>query len=176
MSPSEVQELRGWFSAVDRDNSGEISANELAQMQFGVQKFGMSTCNMLIKVFDTDQSGQIGFFEYCVLHKFIMGMQAAFHMHDKDRSRRLDLPEVTQALAQGGFQFSQATVGKIFSKFAKKSYGKEEGLEFESFIQMCAYLGQIRSAFDLQDTDRDRWIRINLEGLVQVSAPYSDPR
>ena len=68
-----------------------------------------------------------------------------------------------QALAQGGFQFSEATVQMIYKKFQSKvkttttsagRYGaasaaaaknKKKGLDFETFIQMSAYLGQVRS-------------------------------
>jgi len=34
---------------------------------------------------------------------------------------------------------------------------------------MSAYLSQVRSTFSTYDTDRDGWIRINLETLVQMS-------
>lgn len=162
--------MRGWFAAVDRDRSGEVSASELGQMSFGPTKFSLTTAQMLIRVFDSDGSGQIGFFEYCVLHKFIIGMQTAFHMHDKDGSGKLDLTETTQALGQGGFRFSQSTVEKLFNRFAKVTYGSQKGLDYESFIQLCAYLGTVRSVFESQDTDRDGWVQINLEGLVQLSS------
>jgi Ca2+-binding EF-hand superfamily protein len=162
--------LRGWFAAVDRDRSGEVSAQELTQMSFGPTKFSLPTSQMLIRVFDSDGSGQIGFFEYCVLHKFIIGMQTAFYAHDKDGSHKLDLQETTAALGQGGFRFSPSTVEKLFNRFAKVTYGAQKGLDYESFIQLCAYLGTVRSVFESQDTDRDGWVQINLEGLVQLSS------
>lgn len=193
LQPHEVAELRGWFASVDKDRSGTISLSELSQMQFGGKKFSQQTAKMLMNVFDEDRDGTIGFFEYCVLHKFITGMQGAFYAFDRDGSNSLELHEVRQALAQGGFQFSEATVQMIFKKFQSKvkatastagrygaggKYGatsaagkanKNKGLDFETFIQMSAYLGQVRSTFTLHDKDRDGWLTINLETLVQLS-------
>ena len=162
--------MRGWFAAVDRDGSGEVSAQELSQMSFGPSKFSLPTAQMLIRVFDADNSGQIGFFEYCVLHKFIINMQTAFYAHDKDRSNKLDLNETAAALAQAGFNFSLPTTEMLFNRFARVTYGAQKGLEYESFIQLSAYLGTVRSVFDSQDTDRDGWIRINMEGLANLSS------
>jgi len=165
--------MKGWFASLDKDRSGSITFQELSQAQFGGQKLSITTAKMLVAVFDSDKSGNIGLFEYCVLHKFITGMQTSFFMFDKDGSGKLDKREVHDALANGGFQLSQAIVDQIYSKFYKKpsGYGASvhEGLDFETFLQMCAYLGQLRSTFEVQDTDRDGWIRVNLEGLIQLS-------
>ena len=76
-------------------------------------------------------------------------------MYDKDGSGKLDKREVHDALANGGFQLSQAIVDQIYTKFYKKPSGygaasQQEGLDFETFLQMCAYLGQLRSTFEVQ--------------------------
>ena len=169
LQPHEVAELRGWFASVDKDRSGTITASELSEMTFAGKKFSLATAKMLLNVFDTDKSGNIGFFEYCALHKFITGMQTAFFTHDRDGSGKLDMREVTESLAQGGFRFTQSTVEAVFKRFEKKTFAaRNDGLDFETFIQMCAYLGQVKSTFEVQDTDKDGWIRINLENLVMV--------
>ena len=33
---------------------------------------------------------------------------------------------------------------------------------------MCAYLGKVKSTFEVQDTDKDGWIRINLENVMVI--------
>ena len=171
LQPQEIAEMKGWFAAIDKDRSGSISANELSTTQFAGKRFSLATSKMLLSIFDTDRSGTIGFFEYCALHKFIAQMQAAFYAHDTDRSGSLDIREVHQSLVQAGFNFSQNTIQMIYQRFdKKKSFGsRNQGLDFETYIQMCAYLGQVRTAFVMQDTDRDGWIRVNLENLVQMS-------
>jgi len=165
--------MRNWFAAVDRDRSGTITASELATMQFGGKTFSINTAKMLLSVFDQDRSGNIGFFEYCALHKFISGMHVAFLAHDRDRSGRLDVREVCDALSQGGFRFTLPTIQAVMNRFQRRnaSYAAppDAGLDFETFLQMCAYLGQVKSTFEVKDTDRDGWIRLNLEDLVLLS-------
>jgi len=173
LQPHEINEMKGWFAAVDKDRSGTITASELATMQFAGKKLSLSTAKMLLAVFDTDRSGNIGFFEYCALHKFITQLQAAFFQHDRDGSGKLDIKEVHQlfsGMGQSGFQFSQQTVQQVFNRFEKKGFAQRtSGLDFETFMQMSAYLSQVRSLFYAHDQDRDGWIRINLETLVQMS-------
>merc|ERR1712100_178008 len=138
---------------VDKDRSGTITASELATMQFAGKKLSLSTAKMLLAVFDTDRSGNIGFFEYCALHKFITQLHQLF-----------------SGMGQSGFQFSQQTVQQVFNRFEKKGFAQRtSGLDFETFMQMSAYLSQVRSLFYAHDQDRDGWIRINLETLVQMS-------
>merc|ERR1712137_1508829 len=173
LQPHEIQEMKGWFAAVDKDRSGTITASELASMQFGGKKISLKTAKMLLAVFDTDFSGRIGFFEYCALHKFITQLQHAFYSHDTDRSGKLEIREVHQVfttMAQGGFQFSQNTIQQVYKRFEVKGFANRTGgLDFETFLQMSAYLNQVRATFAAHDTDRDGWIRINLETLVQMS-------
>merc|ERR1712137_1417555 len=172
-SPQEIQQMKGWFTAVDKDRSGTITANELATMQFGTKKISLKTAKMLLAVFDTDFSGNIGFFEYCALHKFITTLQQGFLAADRDRSGKLDLNEVHQVfvnMGPQGFPFSQNTIQMIFNRFEHKGFtNRGGGLDFETFLQMSAYLNQVRATFAAHDTDRDGWIRINLETLVQMS-------
>eukprot|EP00010_Vexillifera_abyssalis_P008753 CAMPEP_0201546586 /NCGR_PEP_ID=MMETSP0173_2-20130828/2843_1 /ASSEMBLY_ACC=CAM_ASM_000268 /TAXON_ID=218659 /ORGANISM="Vexillifera sp., Strain DIVA3 564/2" /LENGTH=299 /DNA_ID=CAMNT_0047955277 /DNA_START=26 /DNA_END=925 /DNA_ORIENTATION=- len=170
LDPMRVAELRGWFDSADKDRSGEITASELAQMQFGGKKFSLATAKKLMKVFDTDLSNTIGFFEYAALHQFITSIQAAFYMFDKDKSGKLDQTEVTHALQQAGFAMSPNTIKDVYKKFqsGNTTFGRN-GLTFEQFLALSAYLGQIRATFFAADTDRDGWISLNLEKLIQLA-------
>merc|ERR1712137_467660 len=168
----QLSQMRQAFAVVDKDRSGTITPDELSRMQFGGKFFSLPTAKMLVNVFDSDKSGHISFFEYCALHQFICTMQQGFMTFDRDRSGTLDINEACQAIVQGGFQFSPTTIQAVVARFAKKSqYGSvpQQGLDMETFLQMCAYLGQVKSTFEVQDTDRDGWIRINLETLVLMS-------
>mmetsp|Transcript_32830 Transcript_32830/g.91930 ORF Transcript_32830/g.91930 Transcript_32830/m.91930 type:complete len:277 (+) Transcript_32830:86-916(+) len=167
---SRMLELQGAFASVDKDRSGHITATELTNLQFGGKKFGLATAKKLLKVFDVDGSGSISFQEYAALHQFVMSMQGAFFQFDRDRSGKLDKTEVTQALVAGGFQLTQKTVDDLIKKF-KQSQQRfaAQGLDFEQFLQMSSYLGQVRSTFMVYDTNRSGWINLNLEQLVQIS-------
>jgi peflin len=160
------------FASIDKDGSGSITANELTTVNFGGRLFTLATAKMLVSVFDTDRSGSIGFFEFAAMHKFIGSMVAAFNAHDRDRSGRIDVREACDAVGQAGFRFNVTTIQTLVTRFERRAmYGavQQSGLDMETFLQMCAYLGQIKSTFELQDTDRDGWININLENLVLVS-------
>eukprot|EP01104_Vermistella_antarctica_P015201 TRINITY_DN492_c0_g1_i1.p1 TRINITY_DN492_c0_g1~~TRINITY_DN492_c0_g1_i1.p1 ORF type:complete len:313 (+),score=43.00 TRINITY_DN492_c0_g1_i1:54-941(+) len=179
VSQQEMGQLQAWFSAVDRDRSGQISAKELAQMDFGGVRFGPDTARLLIKVFDVDRSGEVSFYEYAALHKFIMSMKQAFYMFDADRSGSIDQNELSRALSQGGFYFSPQTIQMVLNKFKAQAltqtqrpgmlWGKQAGLGFEQFLQVCAFLGVLRSSFEGKDPHRTGSITVNLEGLVQLS-------
>jgi Ca2+-binding EF-hand superfamily protein len=165
----EMNELQGWFRSIDKDNSGHITANELMGIQFGGQRFGLETARKLVKVFDRDNSGNIGFQEFAALYKFIVSMQTAFFQFDRDRSGRLDYNEIVQALQQGGFMFSPPVLQNLIKRFQRPNMA---GLTFENFIQLCAFLGQIRSTFDALDPQRRGQATISLEQLVNIASAF----
>ncbi|KAJ7288837.1 hypothetical protein C8J57DRAFT_1021729, partial [Mycena rebaudengoi] len=57
--------LWSWFSSVDTDRSGAITAPELerALINGGWTPFDLDTVKLLVTIFDTDRSGTIGFNE-----------------------------------------------------------------------------------------------------------------
>lgn len=163
----EIQQLQNFFAAIDRDRSGEISAFELAQTDFGGFKISTDTATMLVKVFDRDRSGQISFNEFASLYKFILSMKQAYLAYDQDRSGSIDSREASLAIQQAGFQLSPQTMEEVFRKFLKPPTAK--GLNLEQFIQLSAYLGILRNLFSQFDTNRTGWIQINFDQLVQMN-------
>ena len=71
LQQQELQELQVWFRTVDRDGSGHISARELQMLTFGGVPLGLDTAIKLVKVFDKDRSGSIGFFFFFFSFIFI---------------------------------------------------------------------------------------------------------
>jgi len=169
INPQEMQQLQSFFSAMDKDKSGQVSAQELSNLSFGGERFSLETARMLVKVFDKDRSGEISFQEYAALHKFIMTMEQAYMAFDKDRSRSLDLNEVRMALQQGGFLLGPETVQILYTRFVKN----QRGLSLEGFIQLCSYLGMLRSAFSQFDRMGTGWIQVNLDQFVLLNATVS---
>jgi len=162
LTPQELSNLQAWFTSVDRDRSGYITAQELASANFNGHRFSLDTASVLVKVFDLDRNGNIGFYEYASLHKFIVSMQGAFYHFDRDRSGSLELHELDAALRQGGFTFSPQIVHSIGARFAQGA----RGLNMEQFIRMSAVLGRIRSNFERRDPQRRGYISISFEDLV----------
>jgi Ca2+-binding EF-hand superfamily protein len=52
--------LQAWFYSVDKDRSGSITYNELANLRFANKPLGVAAAKKLIKVFDKNYSGSIG--------------------------------------------------------------------------------------------------------------------
>jgi len=166
-------ELQAWFTSVDRDKSGSISARELMTMRWpGNKTFNLGACEALIKVFDTDRSGEISFQEFTQLYGFVLSMQQAFTSFDRDNSGRLDYTEVTQALVQLGYRFAQQTVDNVMKKFGKRTWNKGQQLDFDDWILLCSFLGAMRATFDTMDRQRSGTISLNLEQLVSVASAF----
>lgn len=68
-NPQVLAQVTQWFRAIDRDGSGQVSANELSGIQFNGRPLGLAVANKLVKVFDKDCSGEIDFKEYAALHQ-----------------------------------------------------------------------------------------------------------
>jgi len=98
ISPNEYEDLKKWFTTVDRDGNGHIEAQELQALTFGGVNIRYETARKLVKIFDRDYSGTIDFYEYASLHKFITCMQHAFIAGDTDKNGTLDSREIHNAL------------------------------------------------------------------------------
>lgn len=164
-----IAELRSWFTSIDTDKSGHITVTELQRAQFGGKTLEQQTSRTLLRMFDQDLSGHIGFFEFAALHQFVTWAIGAFHMFDADDSGKLSERELGSALQHAGFQFSEATLAIIYKKFqGTPGFGASAQLTLDQFLRVCAYLGQIRAAFWVLDSDRDGIAQFNLESLVQT--------
>eukprot|EP00005_Dracoamoeba_jomungandri_P004042 CAMPEP_0174250546 /NCGR_PEP_ID=MMETSP0439-20130205/687_1 /TAXON_ID=0 /ORGANISM="Stereomyxa ramosa, Strain Chinc5" /LENGTH=291 /DNA_ID=CAMNT_0015330655 /DNA_START=20 /DNA_END=895 /DNA_ORIENTATION=+ len=165
-------ELRGWFGAVDRDKSGSISARELMTMKWpGGKTFTLGTCQDLMKVFDTDKSGEIDFHEYAALHQFVGQMCGSFNMFDTDRSGRIDSEELGRALNQCGFPFGPETVRILSQKFGKKAL-KGYQLDLDQYVSMCAFLGCVKTTFEAKDAQRRGVVPFNFDQLLTICSYF----
>jgi len=160
------------FAAADKDKSGSLTARELMTMKWGDGRtLSFGTCEALARVFDADRSGTIEFFEFAALHQFVGAMFGSFFNFDRDRSGTLEFSELAQALAASGFQFSQITIQALLRKFGKQTMegGK---VELEVYMQICAFMGQLKATFDRLDAQRSGTVHLNLEQLVTIVASF----
>ncbi|EPE27206.1 EF-hand [Glarea lozoyensis ATCC 20868] len=105
------------FKAVDKDGrdpspdysvcisnlsvgSGQLSETELraALVNGDWTAFDPHTVKMMIRMFDSDRSGLIGFEEFCGLWGFLAAWRSLFDRFDADRSGNISLGEYTNAL------------------------------------------------------------------------------
>eukprot|EP00019_Armaparvus_languidus_P008354 CAMPEP_0168594556 /NCGR_PEP_ID=MMETSP0420-20121227/8966_1 /TAXON_ID=498008 /ORGANISM="Pessonella sp." /LENGTH=180 /DNA_ID=CAMNT_0008630893 /DNA_START=1508 /DNA_END=2050 /DNA_ORIENTATION=- len=145
LSQAEIHQFMAWFAAIDKDRSGTIDAREITSIQFGGKNVTINTASVLLKSFDNDRSGNITFWEYVALHKFIMHVQQAFMATDRDKSYTIDFNEIQSALHMVGFpNLNPALIQTLMAKF---SMGNGH-MTFEGFLAMSAHLALIRSLFD----------------------------
>jgi Ca2+-binding EF-hand superfamily protein len=168
LSPQELQELQQWFTAVDKNRSGKITARELQSVRFSTRVLTHDSAVALLRAFDVDGDGALDFYEYASLHKFVMTLCTIYTKADVDKSRRLDIREMTQALALEGFGFSQQLVEKIVQHVVPSYKTAALSLDFHMFLKVSAYLALIRTAFSKRDTTSTGSITINLEQLVEI--------
>jgi len=133
--------------------------------------FTQKTCDMLARVFDMDRNGTISFNEFAQLYQFVSNMQISFSAFDRDGSGKLDINEVGQALSHGGFNFGTNTVEQVLKKFGH-AYEKGYYIDFDSFIQLCAFMGQVRSLFEVHDVRRTGTIQVTMEQLVHIATGF----
>ncbi|TDL27289.1 EF-hand [Rickenella mellea] len=162
-----------WFSSVDTDRSGSISATELqrALVNGNWSNFDLDTIKMLMGIFDTDRSGTIGFAEFAGLWKYISDWQEAFRRFDRDGSGSIDQRELAQALHSYGYNLSPSLIGLIEAKYASPpsdGYGPPPGITFDRFVRACVVVKTLTKLFQDADTDRDGWIQINYEQFMSM--------
>jgi len=54
----------------------------------------------------------------------------------------------------------------LFRKYNKRGHG----VDFASFLAIAADVALLRSRFEVADTDRDGWVRINLNNLIEMTS------
>lgn len=169
-----------WFTSVDTDRSGAITAAELEQALINGDwtRFDLDTVKLLMTIFDTDRSGTIGFNEFAGLWKYIKDWQAVFKNFDRDGSGSIDGSELQQALAQFRFNLSPQLIVLVQRKYDIKATNvaagpgrgpaAPPGIPFDRFVRACVVVKQLSEAFGRLDTDCDGWIQIGYEQFMET--------
>jgi len=168
--------LWAWFTSVDTDRSGAITAPELerALINGDWSPFDLDTVKLLMTMFDTDRSGTIGFNEFSGLWQYIKDWQGVFKHFDRDGSGSIDGGELTQALRQFGYNLSPQLLHLVQSKYDVKASapvpgrGPPPGISFDRFVRACVVIKQLTEAFQRHDTNQSGWIQINYDTFMQT--------
>jgi len=166
-APVDQQFLWNVFSQVDKDRSGQITAQELGQaLSNGTwAPFNPETIRLMIMMFDKDHTGTIGFHEFAGLWKYVTDWQHCFRGFDRDNSGHIDFNELKQALTTFGYRLSDQTIGLFLKKFDKQGRGV---IFFDDFIQLCVQLQSLTDAFRRFDTNQNGWINIHYEQFLSL--------
>jgi len=181
--PGADPQLYQWFSSVDADRSGAISATELQQALVNGDwtPFDLDTVKLLMSIFDSDRSGTIGFNEFAGLWKYIKDWQNVFKHFDADHSGSINGEELNNALKQFGFNLNPQLLHLLEAKYGvgpavATGHGRQPvaaGVSFDRFVRCCVVVRTLTESFQRIDTDRDGWIQINYEQFMHtvLSAP-----
>ncbi|KAL7973562.1 hypothetical protein HDV63DRAFT_188364 [Trichoderma sp. SZMC 28014] len=153
------------FRAVDKDGTGHLSEKELsaALVNGDWTAFDIQTVRMMIRMFDSDRSGTIGFNEFCGLWSFLASWRTLFDRFDVDRSGSISLPEFTDALIAFRYRLSPQFVELLFRTYDKRNEGV---MSFDLFVQACISLKRMTDVFKRYDDDRDGYITLSFEDFL----------
>merc|ERR1711970_1586085 len=145
------QQVMQWFQAVDVDRSGHINAIELQQalVNGNMSKFSEDACRMMIDMFDANKSGTIDVSEFGQLFNFVNQWKGVFQGFDRDRSGSIELQELTQALQQMGYRFSQNFVNNVLARYDPKN----RRLTLDNFIVVSFQLKRLTDSFKRRDSE-----------------------
>ncbi|KAI8873357.1 EF-hand [Ramicandelaber brevisporus] len=168
----------GFFMAVDQDRSGRINSTELqaALMNGDWTRFSMSTIELLINMFDRDQSGTLEFNEFVGVWNYIEQWKPIFFAADKDRSGSIDKGELMGALRQFGLNVQPSFVDTAIKKLAAKQGNAKAcyrqppaSVNFDGFIFICVLVNNLTSAFRSLDKDQNGVIQIGYHQFLELS-------
>lgn len=153
------------FRAVDKDRTGQLSERELsaALVNGDWTAFDPHTVRMMIRMFDSDRSGTIGFEEFCGLWSFLASWRTLFDRFDADKSGNIQLDEFNNALVAFRYRLSERFVELLFQTYDKRNEGV---LSFDLFVQACISLKRMTDVFKKYDDDRDGYITLSFEDFL----------
>ncbi|KAL7721222.1 Sorcin [Entamoeba marina] len=142
----QFQRIYQWFMSVDTDRSGSLEINELMSGQFpGGIRMSPQTALRMMRIFDTDFNGNISFYEFIALYKFLEVVYNLFYANDKDRSGTMEPHEINPALQQLGFHVTPRTAVTLHKVFAHGSVM----CDMNCFVSLCAFTAQSRTAYEM---------------------------
>lgn len=159
-------DLRGTFSAFDRDGSGSIDVSEL---QAALRKLGMSAMTpqavTVIRRYDDSADGVIDFGEFQELVHDIQLLVT----YDKDGSGSLDINELFPALRELGLEVKPRHAKLILRAWDADNSGQLDLLEFASLVKSM-------KTFRIYDCDQSGTIDVGelRNALRKLGLPTTD--
>lgn len=166
----DVSTQNGWLTSPSSSfallaDTGQLSEKELsaALVNGDWTAFDPHTVRMMIRMFDSDRSGSIGFEEFCGLWSFLASWRTLFDRFDTDRSGTIQRDEFQNALVAFRYRLSDGFVDLLFRTYDKRNEGV---LSFDLFVQACISLKRMTDVFKKYDDDRDGYITLSFEDFL----------
>ncbi|CAN6805202.1 unnamed protein product [Brassica oleracea] len=160
------------FQAADQDGSGFIDDKELqGALSSCQQRFSMRTVHLLMYLFTNTNAMKIGPKEFTALFYSLQNWRSIFERSDKDRSGRIDVNELRDALLSLGFSVSPVILDLLVSKF-DKSGGKNRAIEYDNFIECCLTVKGLTEKFKEKDTGYSGSATFTYESFMLTVLPF----
>ncbi|PGH23852.1 hypothetical protein AJ80_02100 [Polytolypa hystricis UAMH7299] len=178
LSSNNPSDLFPLFRAANASNTGSLTRAELgsALVNGDYTSFDPYTVTMMIRMFDRDGNGTVGFDEFVALWRFLAAWRDLFDRFDVDRSGRISFQEFSNALIAFGYMLSPSFVAVMFSTFESRGRGKvapvpgqKGGMSFDLFIQACITLKRMTDVFKKYDEDRDGYVTLSFEEFLTAA-------
>uniref|UniRef100_A0A7N0RAY2 EF-hand domain-containing protein n=1 Tax=Kalanchoe fedtschenkoi TaxID=63787 RepID=A0A7N0RAY2_KALFE len=160
------------FQMADRDGSGLIDDKELqAALLSYNQSFSLRTVHLLMYLFTNSNSRKIGPKEFTQVFYSLQNWRSIFERFDRDRSGKIDPPELREALLSLGFSVSPVVLDLLVLKF-DKSGGKNKAIEYDNFIECCLTVKGLTEKFKEKDTSYSGSATFGYEDFMLTVMPF----
>ncbi|PRQ32290.1 putative EF-hand domain pair protein [Rosa chinensis] len=142
------------FQMVDKDRSGFIDDNELQlALSSGYHKFSLRTIRLLMFLFknpDNDYILKLGPQEFAALWSCLGEWRTMFQKYDTDRSGKIDVLELRDALYGLGLAVPPTVLQVLTSRYEDGS-GRRAELDFDSFVECGMIVKGLTEKFKEKD-------------------------
>ncbi|CAM0874360.1 unnamed protein product [Alopecurus aequalis] len=161
------------FQAADRDGSGMIDDKELqsALSGFNTQSFSLRTVHLLMYLFTNTNVRKIGPKEFISVFYSLQNWRGIFDRFDRDRSGKIDAPELRDALQDLGYSVSPVVLDLLVSKFDKTG-GKNKAVEYDNFIECCLTVKGLTEKFKEKDLAYSGSATFGYEAFMLTVLPF----
>ncbi|PON65450.1 Parvalbumin [Parasponia andersonii] len=160
------------FEMVDTDRSGFIDENELQQaLSSGYQRFSLRTIRLLMFLFKNPRDSlRVGPKEFSALWTCLGQWRGIFERYDKDRSGKIDVMELRDALYGLGYAVPGSVLQLLISKYDNGS-GRRE-LDFDSFIECGMIVKGLTEKFKEKDKRYSGSATFSYDEFMSMVIPF----
>ncbi|XP_038993233.1 probable calcium-binding protein CML49 isoform X2 [Hibiscus syriacus] len=160
------------FQMADQDGSGFIDDKELQRALSSYnQSFSLRTVRLLMYLFTNTNTRKIGPKEFISVFFSLQNWRAIFERFDRDKSGKIDVNELREALLNLGFAVSPVVLDLLVSKFDKTG-GKSKAIEYDNFIECCLTVKGLTEKFKEKDTNFSGNATFTYEAFMLTVLPF----
>ncbi|KAK4358583.1 hypothetical protein RND71_020812 [Anisodus tanguticus] len=162
------------FQMVDRDHSGFVEDKELQQaLSSSYQRFSLRTIRLLIFIFKnpSEYFSRIGPKEFAALWSCLGQWKAIFERFDRDRSGKIDVTELRDALYSLGYMVPPSVLEVLISRYTDGS-GRRPELCFDSFVECGMVVKGLTEKFKEKDTRYTGSAKLTYDEFMSMILPF----